>query len=528
MERSNMRTIRYTAFVLGLAAALYALPATCLAASGPDEKTRYDYAVSLYMRGAFDSAVTEFTNFIKDYPKGEYTDDAYFWLGKYYMENGRPQDALDQYGIIIALFKDSDRAPAAQFELAEYYYDPKNPDRDYAKAITEFLKVPFFYPGSPYEDDARYYASLSQMRLGNFQQAVDDFRALIEKHPDSEFASPAEYNIGLAFAMDGKPDEASAAFQKVRDDYPAGLFRTQALAGIELVARYNGKAPLKLAYKFGSKGEEPGKFYKPAYLAIDPEGDLFVSDSGNSRVQVLRQTGKGIELVKPSLASNALDKSLRMDEPSGIGVGPDGNVHVADKGLGRVQVFSNEGDLIATFGGKGSEKEVLSSPAGLAVDEAGLTYVSDNSHKRIAVFDESGAYKRSIGDHDVAEDSLLKSPAGIAFGPGGDMYVTDNSSDRIYRYDASGKLLMAYGDKAPEGYKLKDPKGVAVDPLGYVYVVDSSQAALMVFDKELRPVMRVPSGSDRSPFDTPVSVAIGPGGEVFVVDYGLDGILVFK
>ena len=48
----------------------------------PAEKTRFDYALDLYMRGAYDIAVKEFQGLIKDFPNGEYTDDAYYWLGK--------------------------------------------------------------------------------------------------------------------------------------------------------------------------------------------------------------------------------------------------------------------------------------------------------------------------------------------------------------------------------------------------------------------------------------------------------------
>jgi len=513
---------------LALAAMLAAFRGTCVAAGEPEEKARYDYAVSLYMRGAFDAAVTEFTNFIKDYPKGEYTDDAYYWLGKYYMAEGRAEEALDQFGIVIALFKGSDRAPAAQFEVAAYHYDPKNPERDYEKAVTEFLKIPFFYPGSPYEDDARYYAALCQLKSGNFQQAVDDFRALIEKYPDSEFASPSAYNVGLAFALEGKPEEAMAAFQKVRDEYPAGLYHTEALAGIELIDRHTRKKTLELAYRFGTKGDGAGELYEPGFIAADPEGRIFVSDTGNSRVQVLSQTKDGLEVVKPSLAQATLDKSFRMDEPTGIGVGPDGNVSVVDAGLYRIQVFTPDGELLETFGKKGSERGGMGGVRGLAVDEAGVIYLSDVSNKRVGMFLPPDGWKGSIGDHDVPEDSRLKSPTGLAFGPGEELYVADNSSDRIYRYSPDGGLTMAYGDKAPEGFRLKDPAGLAVDALGYVYVVDRDLPALMVFDRDLRPVFRVPSGSGRSPFDAPVGVTVAPNGDVLVVDEGQNQILVFN
>ena len=42
----------------------------------------------------------------------------------------------------------------------------------------------------------------------------------------------------------------------------------------------------KFINKFGSKGSNDGQFSRPEDLAIDPQGKVFVADTGNSRIQV--------------------------------------------------------------------------------------------------------------------------------------------------------------------------------------------------------------------------------------------------
>jgi DNA-binding beta-propeller fold protein YncE len=46
----------------------------------------------------------------------------------------------------------------------------------------------------------------------------------------------------------------------------------------------------KFLFKFGSKGTENGQFKRPEDLAIDPQGRIFVCDTGNSRIQVFSQS----------------------------------------------------------------------------------------------------------------------------------------------------------------------------------------------------------------------------------------------
>lgn len=497
-------------------------------AAGPDEKTRYDYAATLYSQGAYDTAVKELTAFVADYPKGQFSDDAYYLLGKQYMSAGKTEDALDQFRIILALIPDGDKAPAAQFELAAHWYNPSNPSRDLERAIAEFMKIPFFHPDSPQADDAAYYAAVCQLEQGNYAQAGTELAAFIGKYPASEYAAPAGYRLGMAYLMEGDTADALTALQSVRDAHPAGLYAGDALDTAELAIRARDRVGLTAAYVQGVKGDGPGSFNRPQGVAIGPDGVVYVADTANGRVQVFTAASGKMEIVSASLAPATLERDQRMDEPAGVAVGPKGRVFVTDSALHRVQVFEPDGRLVFSFGRKGEGQGELHSPSGIAVDAGGFAFVADTGNRRVAMFDPSGRFVRNIGAPVQGAVNTLKSPAGVAVDIKGNILVTDSSADAIFGYDRKGELVMLYTGGKDSGPQLKDPCGIAVDRAGNVYVADYGRGSVLAFDMGLRPLTEFPAGKDRDTLDRPMGISVSAKGNVFVADSGNSQVVVFK
>ena len=494
----------------------------------PSEKTRFDYALTLYNQGAFDSAVKELKALIKDFPKGDYTDDAYYWLGKYYMAVGMLEDGLEQFTNILTLLPASDKAAYAQYEIAGYWANPENPKRDLQRAMAEYLKVPYFYPNSSLADDARYYAALCQLKLGNYAQAEEELRKFPEKSPASELAAPALYQLGMACLFDGKADDALAAFQSVRDRYPAGLYSTNALNAIELITRAREKRPLSVVASFGAKGDGPGGFYKPSDAAIDPEGAVYVSDTGNGRVQRLKTDKGGLGADAADIAMPFIDKALRPVKPAGLALGPNGLLYLTDPALYRVQEFRQDGKPIIAFGKRGSEVGQFETPAGIAVDEGGNIYVADKGNRRVDKFDASGRFLKSIGNDPASGDNTLKAPEGVAVDPQGNIVVTDESLDKVFKYGPDGKLLLVFANSPErEQFKLDSPSGVCIDAVGEIYVANTDRRTVLVLDRDLKPLTEFPSDGKKV-FDTPKGIAVSASGVVYVVDAGANKIFLLK
>jgi sugar lactone lactonase YvrE len=109
----------------------------------------------------------------------------------------------------------------------------------------------------------------------------------------------------------------------------------------------------KLKRKMGTGGKEhalttPGDFAKPSGVAVDKEGNLYVADTLNDRIEVFDADGQFIR----TWGKNG-DGPGYFARPKGVTIDSDGHVWVADGMQDRVQVFTPEGQLLIAMGGHG-------------------------------------------------------------------------------------------------------------------------------------------------------------------------------
>jgi DNA-binding beta-propeller fold protein YncE len=110
---------------------------------------------------------------------------------------------------------------------------------------------------------------------------------------------------------------------------------------------------LKLKRKIGTTGHNhelttPGDLAKPTGVAVDKEGNLYVADTMNDRIEVFDADG----VFMRTWGKNG-DGPGYFARPKGVAIDSDGHVWVADGMQDRVQVFTNEGQLLITMGGHG-------------------------------------------------------------------------------------------------------------------------------------------------------------------------------
>ena len=149
---------------------------------------------------------------------------------------------------------------------------------------------------------------------------------------------------------------------------------------IEVLSRQTG-APL---FKFGRPGSDPGSFSFPTNLTVDGQGNVYVSDTGNFRIQKFDPKGK--LLGKFGEVGDAPGTFTR---PKGIDVDPDGRIYVVDAAFENVQVFDQEFRLLIGLGGPGLEPGNLYLPADvdITLDKAGIfkPYVDPRLNLRFVV-----------------------------------------------------------------------------------------------------------------------------------------------
>jgi len=136
-------------------------------------------------------------------------------------------------------------------------------------------------------------------------------------------------------------------------------------------------------YTIATRGDKEGELNLPRDATIAADGNLYVVDGGNFRVQVFSPEGKFIR----SFGSIGR-RGGQFSRPKGIGSDSAGNIYIADAAFGNFQIFNPQGQLLLAVGGRssngGAAKFML--PAGLAVDEDDRIFMVDQYFKKIEVF----------------------------------------------------------------------------------------------------------------------------------------------
>jgi DNA-binding beta-propeller fold protein YncE len=149
----------------------------------------------------------------------------------------------------------------------------------------------------------------------------------------------------------------------------------------------------QLLQTIGSKGGGPGQFSYPTYAAVDREGNLYVSDTLNARVQKFDPQGR--YLMTFGQRGNAPGM---FERPKGVAVDSFGNVYVADSSWSNVQIFNRKGEILLFFGGRGPLPGMLKNPTDVYIDPSNRIYVTDFINHRLNVYQLVNT---------TAEDSLL-------------------------------------------------------------------------------------------------------------------------
>jgi DNA-binding beta-propeller fold protein YncE len=131
-----------------------------------------------------------------------------------------------------------------------------------------------------------------------------------------------------------------------------------------------------------NRGAGPGEFRYPAFLALGPDGHLYVSDALNFRVQMFDRGGRFVRSI-----GKQGDGPGTFARPKGIAVDSEGHLYVADAAFNNVQIFDAQGQLLLPFAQMGRGEGELVLPLGLHIDAHDYLYIADRGNDRVQVFE---------------------------------------------------------------------------------------------------------------------------------------------
>ena len=277
---------------------------------------------------------------------------------------------------------------------------------------------------------------------------------------NAQLSDPA----GVAVDASGNVYIADRGNNRIRKVAPSGIITTVAGAGKQ---GFSGDAGPATAAALAN----------PRGLAVDAAGNLYIADHDNGRIRKVSTNGV-IATVAGGGAQSSISftgdggpaTSAFLNHPAGVAVDGSGNLYIADSGHSRIRKVPSSG-TITTIAGGGTQGRGDGGPAvnaelslagfgggyddssGVAVDGAGSVYISDtgcNCVRKVSpdgiittiAGNGTGDYSGYSGDGGTATNAQLHSPDGLAVDSAGNVYVADvdNHAIRVLQPVAAAPL----------------------------------------------------------------------------------------
>jgi uncharacterized protein (TIGR03663 family) len=227
-----------------------------------------------------------------------------------------------------------------------------------------------------------------------------------------------------------------------------------------------------LADNAGCQGNGAGQFNEPWGVGVGPDGSIYVSDTWNHRIQKFDADGKFVTMWGTFAdTGGALGAEATFWGPRGLAVDPDGNVYVADTGNKRIEKFDADGKFLAHYGGVGGAPGQFNEPVGVAVAPDGTIFVADTWNRRIQSFDKEFKPLAQWSVRAWAGQSVNNKPYIAADNE--HVWISDPENFRVVEFTRDGQLSRVWGAFGSDASSLNLPLGVAADAQGNLYVADS-------------------------------------------------------
>jgi len=313
---------------------------------------------------------------------------------------------------------------------------------------------------------------------------------------------------------------------------------------------------------------------KPLGVAFDPQGDVWVADTGKGRVIQFGEDGSTKQVI------GTTDPG-RLVSPYGIAFDPSlERVYVADFAAGKIQVFKTDGSYVTTFPnakqdmkvfgkqgffpydikvinnrivasnsnglfifdtegnvlgqwgteGTGTGYSQFNFPDAFAVDPSlDRIYIADSLNRRVVAVNSDAMVQWTSGSPDQSGKStgFWQLPRGITVGPDHNVYVVDTfrttetgmGDGYIIELSSDGKLLSAFGRYGEEDDSFSFPEHIDYNGDGLWAIADREHNRVLLYtlaplpEPDLNNIQKHPLSFFNGPFPRPIGMDLGPMAE---------------
>jgi len=190
--------------------------------------------------------------------------------------------------------------------------------------------------------------------------------------------------------------------------------------------------------------------------------------------------------------------------------------------------FDRNGNLLSSFGSKGSGNGEFRFPLGIDIDKSGKVYIADSGNHRLQVFSPEGKFIDKINIH--SKDKHPADPTDVVVDDTRNRcYIVDNDNHYILVYDLSNrKLIKTYGSPGAGKLAFRYPFLITLDKDKYLYIVDVINTRVQVLNPDGLFVAFIGGwGVEKGEFFRPKGVAIDRNNRVYVSDSYMGVIQIF-
>ena len=303
----------------------------------------------------------------------------------------------------------------------------------------------------------------------------------------------------------------------------------------------------------------------PADVAVDASGNIYIADKNN---HVIRMVAKSTGIITTVVGNGQPGYSgdggqaaaAQLYYPQGVAVDAYGNIYIADTGNSRIRVVTKSTGVITTVAGDGqsgysgdggqAKSALISYPKSIAVDAYDNIYISDSCNFRIRVVTKSTGIITTVaginvwgysGDGGQATSAVFSWPRSIAVDAYGNIYIADSRNHRIRMVTKSTGVITTVAGNGQFGYsgdggqataaRLHDPQGVALDAYGNIYIVDTNNNVIRMVTKSTGVITTVAGNGDmefsgdgespsRARLNLPQGITVDTLGNLYIADAG--------
>ncbi len=225
----------------------------------------------------------------------------------------------------------------------------------------------------------------------------------------------------------------------------------------------------------GGEGVMNGQFHEPRGMVQDTEGNIYVIDTWNHRVQVFNENGAYLWQT-----GEEGDGEGEFKEPNDIAFDPQtGRIYVSDTWNHRIVVLDKNGTFL------GSAPLGFYGQRGIAFHpQTRLLYIADTGNSQVKIMNQEGKLIRTWGTKKGDSEDSFNEPVGIAVTPKGNLVILDSLNKRVKEYRTNGTVVQIW----PVETEWENQGGfeghLACSPDGTIYLTDPIGRCVYVYNPE--------------------------------------------